>query len=61
MDVYKALADQTRRLLLDELLDRDEQNLFELCARLAVITDRWPPRARTGAPGDDPSDAEEQR
>ncbi len=36
MDVYQALADNTRRLLLDELLQRDEQTLFELCSRLAV-------------------------
>jgi DNA-binding transcriptional ArsR family regulator len=34
-DVFKALADPTRRALLDELLDRDGQTLFELCARLA--------------------------
>lgn len=32
---FKALADPTRRALLDELLDRDGQTLFELCARLA--------------------------
>jgi DNA-binding transcriptional ArsR family regulator len=35
-DVYKALADETRRALLDELLQRDEQTLFELCSRLAM-------------------------
>ena len=35
-DVFKALADPTRRVLLDELLDRDGQTLFELCARLAT-------------------------
>lgn len=35
-DVYKALADPTRRALLDELADRDDQTLFELCARLAT-------------------------
>lgn len=34
--MYRALADETRRALLDELLDRDEQTLFELCGRLAV-------------------------
>ncbi len=33
--MFKALADPTRRALLDELLDRDGQTLFELCARLA--------------------------
>jgi DNA-binding transcriptional ArsR family regulator len=35
-DVFKALGDPTRRAILDELLDRDGQTLFELCARLAV-------------------------
>ncbi len=34
--MFKALADPTRRALLDELLDRDGQTLFELCGRLAV-------------------------
>ena len=33
-DVFKALADPTRRALLDELVDRDGQTLFELCTRL---------------------------
>ena len=33
--VFKALADGTRRALLDALTDRDGQTLFELCARLA--------------------------
>ncbi len=33
--MYKALADPTRRALLDELRDRDGQTLFELCTRLA--------------------------
>jgi DNA-binding transcriptional ArsR family regulator len=35
-DLYRALADPTRRLLLDELRERDDQSLFELCTRLAV-------------------------
>ena len=35
-DVFKALADPTRRVILDELSDRDGQTLFELCARLAT-------------------------
>jgi DNA-binding transcriptional ArsR family regulator len=35
-DVYKALADPTRRAILDELQDRDGQTLFELCGRLAA-------------------------
>jgi DNA-binding transcriptional ArsR family regulator len=34
-DVFKALADPTRRAILDELTERDGQTLFELCARLA--------------------------
>jgi DNA-binding transcriptional ArsR family regulator len=33
-DVFKALADPTRRAILDELAERDRQTLFELCARL---------------------------
>ena len=33
-DIYRALADPTRRALLDELQDRDGQTLFELCTRL---------------------------
>ncbi len=33
-DVYKALADETRRLILDELAARDGQTLFELCSLL---------------------------
>ena len=35
-DVYKALADPTRRAILDELSERDGQTLFELCTRLAT-------------------------
>jgi DNA-binding transcriptional ArsR family regulator len=35
-DVFKALADPTRRAILDELTNRDGQTLFELCARLAT-------------------------
>ncbi len=33
-DLYKALADPTRRTILDELTDRDGQTLFEICSRL---------------------------
>jgi len=33
-DVFKALADPTRRALLDELQERNGQTLFELCTRL---------------------------
>jgi DNA-binding transcriptional ArsR family regulator len=35
-DVFKALADHTRRTILDELMKRDGQTLFELCSRLAM-------------------------
>lgn len=35
-DIFKAIADETRRTILDELLERDEQTLFELCSRLAM-------------------------
>ena len=35
-DVFKALADPTRRAILDELTERDGQTLFELCARLTM-------------------------
>ncbi|OKH99390.1 transcriptional regulator [Streptomyces sp. CB02923] len=35
-DVFKALADPTRRLILDGLVERDGQTLFEICARLVT-------------------------
>lgn len=35
-DVFKAISDETRRAILDELIERDEQTLFELCSRLAM-------------------------
>ena len=35
-DVYKAISDPTRRALMDELVERDGQTLFELCGRLAT-------------------------
>lgn len=35
-DLYKALADPTRRTILDELTDRDGQTLFEICSRLGM-------------------------
>ncbi len=35
-DVFKALADPTRRTIIDELADRDGQTLFEICARLTM-------------------------
>jgi DNA-binding transcriptional ArsR family regulator len=33
-DLYKALADPTRRAILDELQQRGGQTLYELCVRL---------------------------
>ena len=33
-DIYRALADPTRRAILDELRERSGQTLFELCTRL---------------------------
>jgi DNA-binding transcriptional ArsR family regulator len=35
-DLFKALADDTRRKILDELTERDGQTLFEICSRLAL-------------------------
>lgn len=35
-DIYRALADPTRRTILDELSKREGQTLFELCGRLAM-------------------------
>jgi DNA-binding transcriptional ArsR family regulator len=35
-DVFKALADATRRAILDELTERNGQTLFEICSRLAM-------------------------
>jgi DNA-binding transcriptional ArsR family regulator len=35
-DLFKALADPTRRTILDELCERDGQTLFEICSRLAM-------------------------
>ncbi|WP_432989131.1 ArsR/SmtB family transcription factor [Dactylosporangium sp. CA-233914] len=35
-DVFAAIADTTRRAILDELAERDGQTLFEICARLAA-------------------------
>lgn len=32
--VFRALADPTRRAILDELAERDDQPLFEICVRL---------------------------
>jgi len=35
-DIYRALADPTRRTLLDELTKHEGQTLYELCSRLAM-------------------------
>jgi DNA-binding transcriptional ArsR family regulator len=35
-ELFKALADHTRRVILDELSERSGQTLFELCGRLTV-------------------------
>ncbi|SDN65539.1 ArsR/SmtB family transcription factor [Streptomyces wuyuanensis] len=35
-DLFKALADSTRRTILDELAERSGQTLFEICARLSM-------------------------
>ena len=35
-DLYRAIADPTRRAILDELVERDGQSLFEICGRLAM-------------------------
>ena len=35
-DVFKAIADPTRRAILDELTDKDGQTLFEICTRLTT-------------------------
>lgn len=36
-ELFKALSESTRRVILDELVERDEQTLFELCTRLISI------------------------
>ncbi|GGW95242.1 transcriptional regulator [Streptomyces malachitofuscus] len=35
-DLFKALADPTRRTILDELTEKSGQTLFEICSRLAM-------------------------
>ncbi len=35
-DVFRAIADATRRAILDELVERDGQTLFEICGRLTM-------------------------
>ena len=34
--IFRALANETRRKVIDELLERDGQTLFELCSRLLM-------------------------
>jgi DNA-binding transcriptional ArsR family regulator len=36
VDVFRALDDETRRLILDELAVRDGQSLFEICTTLTT-------------------------
>ncbi len=35
-ELFRALDDSTRRAILDELQERNDQTLFEICARLAT-------------------------
>lgn len=35
-DIFEALSAPARRAILDELVERDGQTLFELCARLTM-------------------------
>ncbi|MFI9780309.1 ArsR/SmtB family transcription factor [Streptomyces sp. NPDC051956] len=35
-DLFKALADPTRRTILDELTEKSGQTLFEICGRLSM-------------------------
>ncbi|MFE6618222.1 ArsR/SmtB family transcription factor [Streptomyces sp. NPDC008086] len=35
-DLFKALADSTRRTILDELTQKSGQTLFEICSRLSM-------------------------
>ena len=35
-ELYRALSDPTRRTILDELVERNGQTLFEICGRLAM-------------------------
>ena len=38
-DLYRAIADPTRRAILDELVERDGQSLHEICGRLTMKHD----------------------
>lgn len=35
-ELYRAIADPTRRAILDELVERNGQTLFEICGRLIM-------------------------
>jgi DNA-binding transcriptional ArsR family regulator len=35
-DLFEAIATSVRRTILDELVERDGQTLFEICSRLAM-------------------------
>ena len=35
-DLFKAIGDATRRIILDELSERNGQTLFEICGRLTM-------------------------
>ncbi len=35
-ELFKAIGDPTRRTILDELVERDGQTLFEICGRLSM-------------------------
>ncbi|MET9481531.1 metalloregulator ArsR/SmtB family transcription factor [Streptomyces sp. NPDC006638] len=35
-DLFRALADPTRRTILDELAEKSGQTLFEICSRLTM-------------------------
>lgn len=35
-DIYEAIASPARRLILDELLERDGQALYEICGRVTM-------------------------
>ena len=37
--LFRALGDDTRLLILDQLRQRDDQSLFEICARLVEYHD----------------------
>jgi DNA-binding transcriptional ArsR family regulator len=36
VDVFHALDDETRRLVLDELVERDGRTLFDICSALTM-------------------------